>query len=161
MQNLVKLIDHTFEDAEAKEVALYIVARNAMIQESEKSAALQIPTVENLSPEQVRLVMQYDSNLATNAFYIANYAVIKAVVAMDELVLQSRTYHLMRAESDALSKQVVRDLYANRFGALTTVVMLSQGIEAAKQFDYILRREVSLTADEKQFFSTMMGASHG
>lgn len=156
MEQLIELVTNTFEDLEVREVAFYVIARNGLIQSAQRGMDLGKTEATGISPEQLMMSMAYDTAMTTNKFYISNFAVIKSAIAMDEVVLESRSFHMHQSgdasEAAELSKRIVRELLPNRFSALTTLVFLADGLEAAKTFDAILRTAVSLTPSELAMF---------
>lgn len=150
-QTLIEVIEKFMPDAEVRDVGMYVVFRNHLLQMAERAVDLDQVEVTNVAPEQLKMAMSYDSGLVNNKFYIENFAVIKALISMDELILHSRGFHLRNAKDDAHSRQVVRDLLPNRFCGLSTIVMLKYGMDRAKAFDVAMRSIITLTDDELEF----------
>ena len=152
MDKIVELINDFMPDPEVNEVAIFCVSRYALAESAEQGVSTKRTEV-SVSPEQVKLVLQYDSNMARNKFYTENYGILKLLLAQEEIFLNSRSYHLARSKENlATSGRVVRDLTVNRLGILTMIVLLDSGAEKAKKFDFMLRGLITLTDAENEYF---------
>lgn len=153
MDSVVELIEKEFNDVpEVREIAIYMVQRYTILIQVNAALNANLTTVPGVMPEQVQLVMGYDTALVNNSFYIQHYSQIQMLMMQDVLTTHSMDRHLKLSKEHTLSSQVVRDLYTQRFKGLSGLVLLSKGFEEAKRFDFLLSEAVTLTEKEREFF---------
>jgi len=153
-ENIVRLMNEYIKDDDVRDTAQYIIFRNNLVQMATGSLEMSVTQVPDVAPEQVLLVMDSDNNFLHNVFYQKNFAVIKVLIAQEDILLASRSMHFAHSKQDMFSGQVVRELLVNRFGALTMIVFLAYGVKVAKEFDFKLRAIVSMTDEERDFFKS-------
>ena len=156
MHRLNELIIETLQDDDARETAVYIVQRSLISLAAQRSMSLGHKEIQQISAEQISLVMQYDSMTAINPFFTTNYAMIKAALALEDLNLDSISKYAAKDCPNKDAFLILRGLTTNRFSTLSLVVMLSEGMEAAKKFNYKLKEITKLTPEEKKVFDEII-----
>ena len=142
------LVEEFSPDTDVKEVMHYVQFAQWFAIATEASRVNGLTYVPDIPPEALGLYRRYSAGVATNPFYHKNFAAINAATTMDDIKARSLFAAAKYGDKNETAATIVRDHVANRYGALTTVVLSSAGYERACQFDMELKTIMRATPEE-------------
>ena len=142
------LVEEFSTDTDVKEVMHYVQFAQWFAIATEASRVNSLTYVPDIPPEAMGLYRRYSAGVATNPFYHKHFAAINAATIMDDIKARSVFASAKYGDKNETAATIVRDHVANRYSALTTVVMLSSGYEKACEFDLKLKTIMRATPEE-------------
>lgn len=108
--------------------------------------------VPHIPPESILLMHRYAAGTVKNSFYHENFAPISNAIAQDHLLSKVMFSAVRHADQKPEAKVITRDLIANRYGALSTIIFLHRGHDDAFAFLLKLKHITRATDSELAMF---------
>ena len=149
-KELVDLLkEFSGDNTEVYETMMYVLHSDGTMMAAEGAQANAQTELRNVPPESIMMMDRYASGMVRNTFFHTNYAAISTAIARDHI----RTKVLYSAAKGAdkglpHGAGIVRDLIANRYDALATVVFCHSGYDACYEFELKFRTIIRATPQE-------------
>lgn len=143
------LKDYSKDAPEVYEVMMYIIHSDTVMMAAEGANINNAKAVQGVPPESLMLMDQYASGMVRNKFYHENYAAISIAVARDHIRSKVLFSAAMGADKGLSHGEVIaRDLIANRYDALGTVVFCHLGYSKCYEFELRFRAIIKASPEE-------------
>ena len=147
-QQLAALIKEFAQDEEVYEICMYILHSDGTMHAAEGAQSNGVMAIPNIPPESLMLMARYSSGMVNNSFYHKHFAAISTAVVRDHIRSKVLFANARHGDKEPAARRVVRDMIANRYDALTTVIFLQDGYDKAFEFEMKLKTIVRATDAE-------------
>lgn len=134
-EQVVTLIKKFADTPEVYETAMYCLYSGYVTLSAEGCTANQLTSVPNIPPEALLMMNRYAAGTVKNKFYLENYAPISVALVQDQLkakVLFAYARGVDKGVNNA--RMLMRDMIAQRYDSIITVIFLHAGFDKAYEF---------------------------
>lgn len=133
-EKLVNLINEYADDPEVYEVCMYVLHSATTAMAAEAAQSNKLMEMRNIPPESIMMMNRFSSGMVANEFFHKNFATISTAVAMDHLQSKVLFANARHGHESSDAATIVRDQVANKYSALSMVIFLHGGYDAAFEF---------------------------
>ena len=159
-ENIIKIVqDHFSEDPEVLDIAYYILGVLNINEAIIKSVMAKKQFVENVPPQSIGTMMQYDNSLVANSQWDKLRVPIKVYLTIDSIKLETMAKYIEFGEQNQSPAHFVAAsvVLMSRFDVLTTLATFWKDAVYGAEFDAKLRVFSSVMDREHQKYFKARG----